>query len=87
MNEVELVDLRYVESPVVGLSHSAMTMTSDLSLDAGLERGKGSANLKLTSSFSNCSRVGDDGGREINTDGEIRSSSFSVPLRNISNEN
>ena len=83
LNEVELVDLRYVESPVVGLSHSTMTMTSDLSLDARLERRKGSANLKPTSSFPDCSQVGDDGGREINTDGEI----ISVPPKNIPNEN
>jgi hypothetical protein len=79
LNEVELVDMRYVESPVAGLSHSTMTMTSDLSLEA---RGNSSANLKPTSSFSDCYR-GDDGGREINRDGEIRSSSFSVPPKNI----
>ena len=78
LNEAELVDLRYVESPLAGLSHSTMTMTSDLSLGAGLERpGKGSNYLKPTSSFPDCSQ-GDEGGTETNKDGDIRSSSFSA---------
>ena len=84
LNEAEFVDLRYVESPVAGLSHSTMTMTSDLSLEAGLERGNVS-NLKPTSSFPDCS-LGDEGGRGTNRDGEIRSSSFSVHPRNTSNK-
>ena len=84
LKEADLVDLRYVESPVAGLSHSTMTMTSDLSLEAGLERGKAS-NLKPTSSFPDCSQ-GDEGGRETNWGGETRSSSFSVHPRNTSNK-
>lgn len=82
LKEAELVDLRYVESPIVGLSHSTLTpMTSNLSLD-GLEREK----LKPTVSVPDCSQ-GDDGGRETNRDEEIRSSSFSVhPVRNTSNK-
>ena len=77
LNEAELVDLRYVESPIAGLSHSTTTMTSDLSLGAGLERGKGSNYLKPTSSFPDCSQ-GDEGGTETNKDGDIRSTSFSA---------
>ena len=81
LNEAELVDLRYVESPI---THSTLTpMTSNLSLD-GLERGK-SSNLKPTVSFPDCSQ-GDDGGRKTNRNEEVRSSSFSVHPRNTSSK-
>ena len=90
LNDNELVDLRYVESPVAGhgLSPSIMTMTSDLSSEDGglLESGRGSNYLKPTSSFPDCSQLGDEGGRVTNRDGEIRSSSFSVQPRNTLNK-
>ena len=90
LNDAELVDLCYVESPVAGhgLSPSTMTMTSDLSSEDGglLERGRGSNYLKPTSSFPDCSQLGDEGGRATNRDGEIRNSSFSVQPRNTNKD-
>ena len=80
LNEAELVDLRYVESPAVGVSHSSMTMTSDLSL----ERLEGKfTKLKATSSFPDCSQ-GNERSNDSNEDGEIRSCSFSVHQENSS---
>ena len=90
LNNNELIDLHYIESPVAahGLSPSTMMMTSDLSSEDGglLERGRESNNLKPTSSFPDCSQLGDEGGRATNRDGEIRSSSFSVQPRNTNKD-
>ena len=80
LNESEFVDLRYVESPVVGLSHSSTTMTSDMSLDRPEVRF---SQLKATNSFPDCSQ-GNDRCSDANNDGEVRSSSFSVQQKNVS---
>ena len=80
LNDNELVDLRYVESPVAGhgLSPSTMTMTSDLSSEDGglLESGRGSNYLKPTSSFPDCSQLGNEGGRATNRWGNQKQQLF-----------
>lgn len=83
LDESELVDMRYVESPVAALSHSSVMVASDLSIEEeGVAHSdKKIAELGMRNSYP-CSHEKEDGGVH-SENGEVRSSSFSADQRNM----
>lgn len=60
LNELEFVDLRYVESPVAVLSRSSDLTTSDLSIPEDTHFGKKMTTVEGRGSYHNCSEERDD---------------------------
>ena len=80
LNEIELVDLRHVESPVAALSRSSDLTTSELSIpqDMNTRFGKNMTTIGGRGSHPDCSEEKRDDGRACVGNDELRSNSFST---------
>ena len=78
LNESEFVDLRYVESPVAGMSRSSDLTTSELSISGGNVNSCFDNKPALggtSGSYPDCSQKRGDSGDSV---GDVNSSSFSA---------